>query len=362
MFKNYFKIIFRNIWKNKFYAFINIFGLAVGITASTLIALYVEDELSYDMHNEHADRVYRVTTTMDFNGPMDVAVTNMALAPTLKKDYPEVEAYARFFGGRGELELTANDQVFNESNFWFTDSLVFDVFTYDFIAGDEETALDGPNSIVLIKSMAQKLYGGIDCVGQELKMNNSFLTVKGVVEDPPGNSEIPVNALVSISTLPERMRNEYYQDWFRIGFYTFLLMNEPIEAGAFDAKLDEVNETYVLPWAEANGVKASHDYALTPLKDVHFDNSRDYDMPKGDMSNIYMFGALALFLLLIAAFNYINLTLGTAAQERERSRNQKDIRCFKKIVDRTVFRRVAVLYICSYPFRIGIYRVVHGQL
>jgi len=317
MIKNYVKIILRNLSKNKFYSFISIFGLAVGISASTLIALFVVDELSFDSHNEKIDRIYRVTTTMNFNGPLDAALTNMALAPTLKREYPEVESYTRFFGGNRETELTANQIIYKETNIWFTDSTVFDVFTYEFIFGDPNTALVEPNSIVITKSLAEKLFGERDCLEKELKVNNSSVRIKGVIKDPPKNSEIRVNGLISLNTLPQRFHAAYNRDWFRISTYTFLLMNEAINPISFEPKLDQINEDFVKPWAESNGIVASHDYLLTPLSEVHFDDVHDYDQPKGKMSNIYIFLSLAIFLLLIAIFNYINLTL---AQQGKRSK------------------------------------------
>ncbi|NQX91501.1 MAG: ABC transporter permease, partial [Flavobacteriales bacterium] len=316
MLKEYLKIIARNSLKNKYYTFINIFGLAVGISATVLIALFVEDELSFDAYHEDAERIYRVTTVLDFNGPLDAALTNFALAPTLKQDYPEVESFARFFGGQQEYEVTVNDVRFQESNIWFADSTTFEVFTYNFIAGDPSTALTAPNSLVLTDDVALKWFGTLDCMDEEVKINNSFANVKGIIETPPNNSEIPVQALYSISTIPPQSMAPLEQDWFRISLFSFLKLTKPTSPAEFKVKLDEVNEKYVLPWAEANGIVASQDYSITPLADVHFDNSHGYDLPKGNINNIYIFIALASFLLLIAAFNYINLTLAQQGKRR----------------------------------------------
>ncbi len=317
MLLNNLKILWKNLKNNKVYTFINIFGLAVGISASTLIALYIHDELSYDSHHEKNDRIYRLTTTLDMNGEMDVAVTNYALAPTLLKDYPEVKSYARFFGGQQENEIEVNNEIFNIDNLWITDSTVFEVFTYDMIIGDPTTALAAPNSIVLTEQLAERLFGRTDVVGEEFRTNNSILSVTGVIANPPSNSEIPINGLISISTLPQGFHQTFNQDWFRIAFHSYILTNKPIDTKDFAKKLDEVNEKYVLPWGEANGTTASHDYHITPLKEVHFDHGLEYDLPKGRMSNIYIFAVLAIFLLLIASFNFINLTL---AQQSKRSK------------------------------------------
>ena len=317
MLKNYIKIIRRNLARNRFYAFINIIGLAIGISATTLIALYVEDELSYDEHHKNKERIYRLTSILDFNGEMDVALTNYAAGPTLQRDYPEVESYVRFYGGAQELELEINEVIYNQDQIYFTDSTLFDVFTYDLITGNPSTALVNPFSIVLTRSLAEKYYGSVDIVGEELRMNNSFLTVTAVIEDLPQNSEINARGFVSISSMPAGFHQVFEQDWFRISFYTYLLMSEPISPLAFEPKLDELNENYVKPWSAANGLDSEHDYMITPLADVHFDTGHDFDLPKGNTSHIYIFVVLAVFLLLIASFNYINLTL---AQQSKRAK------------------------------------------
>ncbi|MBR9917978.1 FtsX-like permease family protein [bacterium] len=317
MFIQNFKIAIRGLFQNKIYAIISILGLSVGISGGTLIALYMQDELSFDEHHEQMERIYRVSTVLNFNGEMDVAVTNMALGPTLKQDYPEVQNFVRFYGGRQEVELKSKEHIVQQSGVFFTDSTLFDVFTYPLLSGDPKTALNDPNSIVICKTLAQTLYGDEPALNQELIINNTKLTVKAVMEDIPSNAEIQASAFASLSTMPQGFHDAFNQDWFRISFYTYLLFDEPVNPSEFKQKLDETEEKYVQPWAEANGVVAGHDYSITPLADVHFDNSHEYDLPKGNWSYIYVFSALALFLLLIASINYINLSM---AQHNRRSR------------------------------------------
>ncbi|MBO6515401.1 MAG: ABC transporter permease [Bacteroidia bacterium] len=314
MFKNNLKIAIRNLLQNRVYALISILGLAIGISGSTLITLYIGDELSYDNYHEKKDRIYRLTTISDFNGTMDVGVTNYAVGPTLKNDYPEVVDFVRFYGGRGEVELSFEDRKFKERHLWITDSSVFNVFTYDFIAGDPNTALVAPQSVVLTQSVASKLFLQEEALGKQVKMNNSLLTVTGVIKDPPANSEIPVKGFISITTMPPGFHQSFSQDWFRISFFTYLLFDKTINPDDFSPKLVEFEKKYVQPWAEVNNLTASHEYSLTPLMDVHFDNTHEYDLPKGNMSDIYIFSALALFLLIIAAINFVNLTLAQQAR------------------------------------------------
>ena len=317
MFIKNLKIALRALFLNKTYALISILGLSVGISGSTLIALYMQDEMSYDLHHEKKDRIFRVTTVMDFNGEMDVAVTNMALGPTLVKDYPEVENYVRFYGGSNPIDITVDAKTYSESGLYFTDSTLFDIFSYEFVSGSKEDALTKPLSMVLSSSMAHKLFGDEDPINKEVKLNNTILHVTAVIEDAPTNSEIRPNAFISLTTMPPGFHAAHNEDWFRISFHTYLLFKEPIEPAEFKPKLDEVNEKYVVPWAEANGIVASQDYSITPLKDVHFDNKHAYDHPKGSWTYIYIFSALALFLLIIAAINYINLSM---AQQMKRAK------------------------------------------
>lgn len=314
MFKNNLKIALRNLLQNKVYAIISILGLAIGISGSTLITLYVGDELAYDSWHENSDRIYRLTTVLDFNGKMDVGVSNYAAGPTLKQDYPEVVDFVRFYGGRGEIELSHEDRKFKETSIWITDSSVFDVFTYEFITGDPHEALVAPNSAVLTESLAAKLFDGGEAIGKQVKMNNSMLNVTGVIKDPPANSEIPVNGFISLSTMPPGFHATFNQDWFRVSFFTYLLFDHPVDPSEFKSKLVELEKKYVQPWAEANSITAGQDYSITPLREVHFDNKHEYDLPKGNMSDIYIFISLALFLLIIAAINFINLTLAQQAR------------------------------------------------
>ncbi len=317
MILSYLKIAYRTLLNNKIYALISILGLAIGISGSTLIALYIEDEMSYDLHHEHVDDIYKLTTVLDFNGPMDIAVTNLAAAPMLKQDYPEVDNYVRFMGGQNRYEVIHEDNIFQETNIWFADSTLFDVFTYKVLAGNEHDALKQPRTIVLTDDLAKKVYGSLDCLNKQIKLNNTLYTITAIIETPPHNSEIRANAFISLSTLPERNQAAYNQDWFRVAFTTFIKFKPGFNPQSFSEKLIEFEKKYVQPWAEANTVTASHDYNLVPLKDVHFDNTHEYDLPKGNMANIYIFSALAIFLLVIAAINFINITL---AQQNKRAK------------------------------------------
>ncbi len=312
---NYIKIALRHLSKNKTYALVSIIGLALGITSCVLIALYVVDELGYDKQHEDRDRIYRVQALLNMGNEVNAAVSNRAVGPTLVADYPEVEQYTRFMSAGGQTEITYDDVLFQESNLWMADSTVFDVFTYPIVVGKRDNLLKAPRTIVLTQSLAEKIFGTAEkAVGEMLKVNNQMLEVEAVMADIPENSEIQANAFISSTTLPEGFRAVMDQDWFRISCYTYVKFTEPIEPQAFQAKLDTVSERYVKPWAEANGVVASMKYSLTPLSELHFTNTYEYDLPKGNRSYITIFSLLAIFILVVAAINFVNLSLAQSSK------------------------------------------------
>jgi putative ABC transport system permease protein len=280
-----------------------------------LISLYISDELTYDSWHKDADRIYRIQSKLNLNGEINAALANLAVGPTLQQDYPEVKSFVRFMNFGQNVELTYKDNLYQEDRFWFSDSTLFDVFTYDFIAGQREDLLKTPATAVINNSLAQRIFGSAEnAVGEQVKINNTLATVQAVIKDIPENSEFPFKGVVSITTLPQQVRDNLELDWFRIATYTFIKFNQPIDIDEFDAKLDTVNAKYVEPWAAQNGVVASIDYSLTPLSDLHFTDGFDYDLPKGNFSYILIFGLLALFILIIASINYVNLSLAQGSK------------------------------------------------
>ncbi|MEZ4722781.1 MAG: FtsX-like permease family protein [Flavobacteriales bacterium] len=314
MIQNFLKITLRNLARNRSYAFISVFGLALGISSCLLIFMYVFDELSYDNYHEKGDRIYRLSIVNNFQGQMVTALSNYGAGPTLTNDYPEVENYVRFRGGNGEVQLMIDDKVFPETNIWLTDSTVFDVMSYNLLVGEKRTALVAPQTIVLTQSLKEKLFGSEDALGKQVKVNNTMATVTGVMADLPKNSDMPINGLLSMTTMPEQARATFLQDWFRIGFYTFILFDQKPDVSDFETKLKAFEEKYVQPWAEENQIVAGQEYKITPIEEVHFVQGLDFDLPKGNISYIWTFSLLAIFILIMASINYINLSLAQGAK------------------------------------------------
>ncbi len=314
MLESLFKVGIRNLLKNRIYSAISIVGLALSISCCILIAMWVFHETSFDHHHEKANRIARLTSVLNMNGEIDAAVTDLPSGPQIKQDYPEVEEFVRFRSAGRQAELSTDDKLFYQENVWFADSSLFDVFTYHSVQGELATALNEPKSIVLTESLKEKFFGDADAIGEQIKINNSYLTVTAVIEDIPENSEIQSSAFISMHTLPQGFFDVHNQDWFRIGFYVFLLFKEKPNVKEFDKKLIEFEKQYVQPWAEMNQLEAGLVFNITPLKELHFDNKRDYDLPKGDLNYVYLFSLLALFILIIASINYINLSLAQSSK------------------------------------------------
>lgn len=311
---NFFKITFRNLIRNKVYTSISVVGLALGISSCILIFLYVFDELSYDNYHEKGDRIYRLNIISHFQGDMVTALTNFGAGPTILQDYPEVENFVRFRTTGSQINLSVDNKVYNEANVWLTDSTIFDVFTYDVLEGDSKNALTSSGKIVLTQTLKTKYFGDESALGKEIKVNNTMVTVSAVIADPPKNSDMKISALLPMAALPQGAQDAFNQDWFRIGFYTFLLFHETPSQAQFEQKLIDFEKKYVQPWAAENDLVVSQEYHIAPLKEVHFAEGLDFDLPKGNKNYILIFSLLAVFILIIASINYINLSLAQSVK------------------------------------------------
>lgn len=293
----------------------SIFGLALGVASCVLISLYINSELNYDNWHEQTEKIYRIQAKLDMNGEINAAVCNRAAGPTLVDEYPEIENYTRFMRMGQNVELTYEERLFTGDRFWFADSTLFEIFPYTILVGKRENLLVAANTAILNKSLAQKIFGSVDkAVGEQLKINNSLVEIQAVIDDIPENSEIVANGFVSSTTIPQQVRDNLDQDWFRIATYTFLKFNSKIDPQDFQPKLDTLSAKFVQPWAEQNGVDASIQYSLTPLSELHFNNSFEFDLPKGNFAYILIFFLLAIFIMIIASINYVNLSLAQGSK------------------------------------------------
>jgi putative ABC transport system permease protein len=322
MFRNYFKIALRNLSKHRFYTLINVAGLATGVAACLVISLFILHELSYDRYHINSDRIFRLNAEIKF-GSLDYnfAVTPAPTAAAVMEEYPEVEAVARI-RTQGPYLVKKGNANFREERVVFADSSFFKVFTVPFVYGDASKALAEPNTIVISRKMADKYFPGQDPVGQTLTFSNDWHNkVVGVMEDFPANSQFHFDILVSMLNNDES-KNDM---WLSNNFHTYLLLKPGTDHKALEKKFALMVEKYVGPQVrEYLGIEDpgkalssggnKYNFYLIPLADVHLRSNTTVEIePAGDITYIYLFAAIALFILLIACINFMNLSTARSA-------------------------------------------------
>ncbi|RYD73659.1 MAG: FtsX-like permease family protein, partial [Sphingobacteriales bacterium] len=315
MLKSYLLTALRNIGRNKISSIINIAGLALGIASCIFIFLYVNDELNYDKHHPKADRTYRLNITANFQGQVDrSALSSMLVGPTLAKEYPEIEQSTRLFN-IGKQTIWYQDKVYNEENMFFADSNFFDVFAYNFVKGNPKTALTQPRNIVITEELAQKYFGNEDPIGKQLKFTKNFFTVTGVVKEPEQPSHIKAGALLSFVTIDTTSSVSPDEDWLRLAVYTFVVFKNKINIDEFTPKLSAFYDKYITPYLKRFQLNSSMKYSFQPLKDIHLTTDLSYDVESNNnRSYVYIFSVVAIFILLIACINYMNMATARAAR------------------------------------------------
>ena len=312
MFRNYLKSAFRNLWKRKTFSFINIMGLAVGITACFLIYLYVHFETSYDAFNKKADRIYRLVT--DIKTPSDVLHWNSTSAPmviNMQKDFPEVESAVRI-SGQSFLVRKGNDK-FQENNTIMADSSLFNIFDFPLVYGDKNTALKEPMSIVLSQTAAKKYFGNTNPVGQTVLLTGAAYnaTITGIMKDIPENSQVRADMIVSMSSQKQIYGNSSDSAWANFSLTSYLLLKPNTNPKTLAAKFPSFLDFHT--GKRLKDAQMSFTLFLEPLRDVYLYSTRD-DSQSGNIHNVYIFSIIAIFILLIACINFINLTTARSTE------------------------------------------------
>jgi len=317
------KVALRNLWKYKTFSFINIAGLAIGLCCFLLITMFVIDEWSFDGHHKKASRIYRINSDIVFGGEaMRMPVTSDMMGAVLKKDYPEVEAYARIYNSNGNKMVRKGAGFVNEGNIAHVDSTFFDLFTVQPLRGTVATSLHEPNTVVLTRSAANKYLGTIEALGQTIETDDNGKTlykVTAVIEDFPTNGHFDFSMLFS-------MKNVDYNwgQYVSHNFHTYVLLKEGVTPGVLQAKFRDYINRYVVPQAsQYMQIKSMEDfekagnkleYSLMPLRDIHLRSNRNFEFkPSGNIQYVYIFSAVALFILIIACINFMNLTTARSA-------------------------------------------------
>lgn len=321
MLSNYLKVAIRNITKHKFFSFINIFGLTIGIAACLFITVYVSDELGYDRIHEKGDRMYRMNLHGKLGG-QDILTTNtcIPLAQALVEEIPEVSEAVRV-NNFGDWVFRYNDLSFTEEDVFVTDSNFFSFFSFPLLKGNPETALKEANSIVLTESLAKKYFADNDALGETLILGNGRdnYVVTGVMKDIPGNSHLKFNALLSTSSFSQFRETI----WLNNNLWTYYILNENGNMSSVDKKLEDITNRNVAPMLmqfmgksleeiEAEG--GIYRYYSIPMYDIHLKSKfQDEAEAPGNLSYVYILSAIGIFILLIACINFMNLATAQSA-------------------------------------------------
>jgi putative ABC transport system permease protein len=317
MIRNYFKTAWRNLLKNKIFSFINVLGLAIGIAAFLLIVNYLRFEYSFDDFNVNKDRIYRVPMTVTEKGgkPQTFAFTYPAMAPAMKKDFPEVQDAIRFRIRWGVVQH-GDKKIVENGNIFYVDPSVFDVFSFPFDQGSSVTAFRHLNDAVITHSTALKYFGNEDPIGKTLHYSDEDYVVTAVLKDIPANSHIHFNILLNYNKYIQLTNNDANTSWGWSDFYTYILVKPGTNINALRAKMPAFAERYMGDDMKKNNFTNS--FQLQPLKDIHTRSVYDYEFDgNGNFYYLKYLGIAALLILFIALINYINLS---TAHSLERSK------------------------------------------
>jgi putative ABC transport system permease protein len=315
MFRNYLLVAWRNLRRHKGFSFINISGLAIGIACCILIFLYISDELSYDKYHKNADRIFRGISYSTIGGETRVfARMPSALAPGLEGAIPEIESSARLFQF-GVLRFKHGDKNFEIPDFYAADPNFFTLFSYEFIAGDPQTALLNPQTFVLTEDTAIQIFGSVDAVGKSISVpiqqGNQDFHVTGVFKNVPKNSHFRFNVVLSINTFrrgdDQPAGPDFLNDPIYFNPFSFLLLSENADVAEVEDKITAVVEE---KWGERYRQEGIiRRYPLQSLTDIHLKSNFEAEIAQqGDIQYVYIFSVVAIMVLFIACFNFINLS------------------------------------------------------
>ncbi|MEO6819776.1 MAG: ABC transporter permease, partial [Ginsengibacter sp.] len=323
MLKNYFKIAFRSLIKNKSFSFINIAGLSIGISVCFIIMLFVQDELSFDRFNENADRIVRVVFKADINGGKIFESNVMPpVAGVMKNDFPEVQDATRL-QAEGAVKVTYKDKVFKDDEMAIVDPNFFTIFTLPLVEGDAKNALSQPHTMVITKELANKYFGNENALGKTLFLNDNkdiSYKVTGIIEKVPANSHFHFDMFVSMLS----MDNSKSDSWMESGFFTYLLLKDGSDYKKLEAKMPGMVTKYMGPQIQKSmGISLQQfitkgnklGFALQPLTSIHLQSHSNFELsPNGNTTTVYVFALIALFMLIIACINFINLSTAIASK------------------------------------------------
>lgn len=313
MLKNYLKIGFRNLLKNKLFSLINISGMAISMASFLLIALFIADELKYDKHIKDVELKYRVYNEFfyDDGRKVQAAMIPPTITPALKAEFPEVESYARIMNISSSILLEVDDKKFTENEGGYADPDIFNMFSLELVEGDKRTALTAPNTIAISQTLAEKYFGEKPALGEPIQVSNENYTVGAVFKDFPAHSHLHLNYMLAMTDLtaaiPERM-----ESWHWNQFHSYIKLKPGTDAANLEGKLKDLAERKAWPSTKPRGYYyIPH---LMAVQDIHLKASdHQWDIAeRGNAQTIYILSATGIFILIIAILNFINLSTARA--------------------------------------------------
>lgn len=343
MFTNLFKTAFRHLIKHPGYSFLNILGLTLGITSALFLIIYVSDEVSYDKYHKNADRIYRVSSKLtETDDQFTWIVAQIPFGPQAASEYPEIESFVRVFN-LGRTLFKYEEKEYFEEDFMYADSTLFDIFTYRILSGDPRAAVTEPGKIALTKTAASRYFGDSDPIGKTLTAGKDTYEVTGVIADVPKNSHFRFDAVIARNNLPKQ-----FGSWGNFGVSTYFMFPEGYDVSMFEPKLKEISEKHVKPVLGQFNI--SVEYILEPIRRIHlYSTNPGEPEPTGSITYVYIFSIVALFLLLIAAMNYMNLATARSADRakevglRKVVGSQKEALIFQYLSESVIFTLTALI-------------------
>lgn len=332
MFKNNLKLAIRNLLKHRLFSLIKLSGFTIGLTACLLIGLYFIHETSYDKFHANADRIARVIMEYGFSGEVEknIEVTGNKVGPSFEKDFPEIEKSVRVI--RFKQVVQFDDKLFEEDNFYFADSSIFDVFTIPLLKGNTREALNEPYEVVLSTKMAEKYFGSTDPVGQEITIHGDRKAkISGIFESFPATSQLQPDFIGSFMTLPDSRPER--STWWSANYATYVLVHPEANLATINKKIPD----YMAKHANETGADAQSylTFTLEPLLGVHLHSKAPGNfVPNGDIRYLYILAAIGILILLIASTTYVNLTTATSTERSKEIGVQKVLGAEKRQVFR----------------------------
>lgn len=333
MLKNYIIIAIRNIQRNKFFSFINIFGLAMGITVATLVMLWIMDEVNYDTFYPDHDQVFLIESHLGKENKKVIwGVTPDKLGDVIQDDFPEIESVVKLDNGYG-ISININNQSFACENFYYASSNITEMFNIKMIKGNSTSAFSDPLSIILSEDNSIKLFGDLNSIGEVILVNGKYnLTVTGIMENPPLNTHRPIEYIVPYKFLD--MTNRRSNEWGRFDFYTYIKIRKNASVADLNAKL--------LDYLQKYNIGTSTKLLLRPVKDIHL--YAPYG--SGNIDNVIIFGIIGSIMLLVGCINFVNLSTSQAARRHKEIGVRKTVGAIKnELVKQFVFESFVTILI-----------------